>query len=60
MGDKPIQPVIQAMTIDTMLNWIMEQYFKVKYRAEFLYVWTRPYIGATPDDFLVASIPVLV
>ena len=34
MGDKPIQPV----TIDTMLNCIMDRYFKVKYRAKFRYV----------------------
>ena len=30
MGDKPIQPIIQPVTIDTMLNWITERYFKVK------------------------------
>ena len=31
MGTSPIQPI----TINTMLNLLMERYFKAKYRAEF-------------------------
>ena len=27
MGDKTIQPIIQTVTIDTMLNWITDRYF---------------------------------
>ena len=30
MGDKPIQPVIQPVTIDIMLNWITDRWFKVE------------------------------
>ena len=40
MGDEPILPIIQPVTIDTMLNWITGWNFKVKNRAEFRYVWT--------------------
>ena len=42
MGDEPILPIIQPVTIDTMLNWKTGRYFKVKKknRAEFHYVWT--------------------
>ena len=40
MGDEPILPVIQPVTIDTMLNWKMGWYFEVKHRAEIRYVWT--------------------
>ena len=40
MGDEPILPIIQPITIDTMLNWITDRYFKVKNRVEFHYVWT--------------------
>ena len=30
MADRPIQPVIQFSTIDTMLNWITDRYFEAK------------------------------
>ena len=40
MGDEPILPVIQPITIDTMLNWKTGRYYKVEKRAKFRYVWT--------------------
>ena len=40
MGDEPILPIFQPFTIDIMPNWITDQYFKVKSRAKFRYVWT--------------------
>ena len=36
MGDEPILPVIQQVTIDTRLNWKMGQYFKVKIGLNFV------------------------
>ena len=37
MGDGPILPVIQPITIHAMLNWITDRYFKVKNQVEFRY-----------------------
>ena len=36
MGDEPILPIIQPIPIETILNWIMGRYLKLKNR----YVWT--------------------
>ena len=58
MGDEPILPVIQPVTIDTMLNWKTGRYFKVKNRAEFRYVWALIYCNGKNngnDSFMSIS-----
>ena len=30
MGDKPIQSIIQPVTIDTMLNWVADRYLNIR------------------------------
>ena len=41
IGDRPILPIIQPITIDTMLNWITGRFFKVKVSG-----WISLYVNA--------------